>query len=156
TELYFAGAEVLAIAADTEEHARDAIRAVKIEYEKLGFAVKEADTLKNRPKTASPVGKERDRSNVRPPITGQTDDFDPSKAEATAEGPYGLPNISHQCLESHGLVAHWTDDGGLTVYASTQAVTGTAMAMSGYFRGQGVDLPATKVKCITHYMGGGF
>src|SRR4051812_25589633 len=39
-ELFFAGAEVLAIAADTEEHALDAVRAVKIEYDKLPFLVK--------------------------------------------------------------------------------------------------------------------
>src|SRR5262245_57105353 len=30
-ELYFAGDEILAVAADTEEHARDAMRAIKIE-----------------------------------------------------------------------------------------------------------------------------
>src|SRR5262249_52930227 len=57
----------------------------------------------------------------------------------------------HQCLESHGLVAEWGEDGGLTVWASTQAVTGTAAALAGHF-----GIPATKVKCITHYMGGGF
>src|SRR6478735_3810438 len=38
-ELYFAGDEVLALAADTEEHARDAVRAVKVDYEVLPFLV---------------------------------------------------------------------------------------------------------------------
>src|SRR5262245_1941587 len=32
-ELWFAGDEILAIAADTEEHAQDALRAVKIEFD---------------------------------------------------------------------------------------------------------------------------
>src|SRR5438874_8843838 len=32
-ELFYAGAEVLAIACDTEEHCHDALRAVKVEYE---------------------------------------------------------------------------------------------------------------------------
>src|SRR6516164_4242153 len=31
-ELYYAGDEVLALAADTEEHALDAVRAVRVEY----------------------------------------------------------------------------------------------------------------------------
>src|SRR4051794_31478458 len=44
-ELYFAGQEVLAIAADTEEHAHDAARAVKIEYDELPGIVKEEDAL---------------------------------------------------------------------------------------------------------------
>src|SRR5947209_5165837 len=45
-ELYYAGDEVLALAADTEEHARDAIRAVKVEYEILEYLVREEDALK--------------------------------------------------------------------------------------------------------------
>src|SRR5262245_35359464 len=66
TELYFAGQEVLAIAADTEEHARDAVRLVKIEYEELSHRVKEAETLKAKGDTVPPMGKGRERNNVRP------------------------------------------------------------------------------------------
>src|SRR5262245_16911484 len=44
-ELYYAGDEVLGLAADTEEHARDALRAVKVEYEVLEFLVLEEDAL---------------------------------------------------------------------------------------------------------------
>ncbi|HZY87410.1 MAG TPA: molybdopterin cofactor-binding domain-containing protein, partial [Gemmataceae bacterium] len=78
------------------------------------------------------------------------------KAEAVSEGSYGMPVICHQCLEPHGLVAEWGADGGLTVWASTQAVAGTAQGLSRYFRSQRVDLPENKVRCITHYMGGGY
>src|SRR5262245_24709341 len=76
TELYFAGQEILAIAADTEEHARDAVRAVKIQYEELGFTVKEAEGLKAKGETASPMGKEKDRRNVRPAPGGESENFD--------------------------------------------------------------------------------
>src|SRR4051812_607806 len=41
TELYFAGAEVIAIAADTEEHAADILHAIRVDYEVLPFQVKE-------------------------------------------------------------------------------------------------------------------
>src|SRR5262249_24020860 len=64
--------------------------------------------------------------------------------------------ISHQCLESHGLVAAWDKDGGLTVYSSTQAVVGTTGVLSNYFSSRKIDLPVNKVRCITQYMGGGF
>jgi xanthine dehydrogenase YagR molybdenum-binding subunit len=156
-ELYFAGDEILGVAADTEEHALDALRAVQIEYDRLEFLVTEADALKNKSTaTAPPAGK--DRRNLQRPIQGQSGNFAAGQknAEVTVEGTYGVPAISHQCLESHGLVAEWGADGSLTVWASTQAVTGTAGALAGYFRGKGLDLPNTKVKCITHYMGGGF
>jgi xanthine dehydrogenase YagR molybdenum-binding subunit len=156
-ELYYAGDEILAIACDTEEHAKDAARAVKIDYDELPFLVKEEDALKEDKATVAPL--QNKRENVRQGQGGgATNDVDAGfkKADETVEGTYGMPVICHQCLESHGLVAEWDKDGGLTVWASTQAVVGTADELSRYFVGKGVDLPANKVKCITHFMGGGF
>jgi xanthine dehydrogenase YagR molybdenum-binding subunit len=157
-ELYYAGDEILGLAADTEEQALDAVRAIKIDYEVMPSLVREEDALKEDLKTAPPVGPQKERQNLRPPIEGKTNGVDDGfkNADATVEGDYGVATICHQCLESHGLVAEWDKDGGLTVWASTQAVTGTAQALGGYFRAKKVDLPDTKVKCITHYMGGGF
>jgi len=148
-ELFYAGDEVLAIACDTEEHAHDAVRAVKIKYEELPHQVHEEAALKKDLGT-TPGGEER--KNVR-----QVSDSSSGKgakgfddADVVSEGEYGVPVISHQCLEPHGLVAEWSDD-SLTVWASTQAVTGTAQQLAIRLR-----VPATKVKCITHYIGGGF
>jgi xanthine dehydrogenase YagR molybdenum-binding subunit len=152
-ELFYAGDEILALAADTEEHAHDAVRAVKIEYDVLPFVVLEEDGLKNPDvATAPPVG--GDRKNIRP--GGEFDKGDVEAAfkaaDAVVEGDYGVPTICHQCLESHGLVAAWNEAGDeLTVWASTQAVFGTAGELARHFA-----IPANKVRCITHYMGGGF
>jgi xanthine dehydrogenase YagR molybdenum-binding subunit len=153
-ELFFAGDEVLAIAADTEEHVHDAIRAIRVEYVEKPSLVIEEDALKDDRKTAPPRG----QNNVRPAIERQSDDFELGMAmsDVISEGTYGVSNICHQCLESHGLVAEWDADGGLTVWASTQAVVGTAQALAAHFSAQKIDLPANKVKCITQYMGGGF
>ncbi|HEV3080831.1 MAG TPA: hypothetical protein VGY66_13665, partial [Gemmataceae bacterium] len=63
TELYFAGDEILAVAADTEEHAADAVRMLKIDYELLDHLVNEDDALKDDKKTVPPIAK--DRKNVR-------------------------------------------------------------------------------------------
>src|SRR5262245_11856043 len=46
-EMLYAGDEVLGLAADTEEHALDALRAVKVKYQELDFFVLEEDALKN-------------------------------------------------------------------------------------------------------------
>ncbi len=158
-ELFYAGDEVLALAADTEEQAHDALRAVKVEYAVLDFLVLEQDALKEDKKTVSPAGPKKERENIRPGGKGKTEGFEKAmKTEGAVihEGEYHASNICHQCLESHGLVAEWDQDGGLTVWASTQAVAGTATALAGYFSNQGIDLPASKVKCITHHMGGGY
>src|SRR5438128_2269042 len=147
-ELYYAGDEILGIAADTEEHADDAIRAVKIEYEILPHLVKENDALQAKGKNTL-----SGRGNIiaSKEATGGNDETAFKEADAVVEGTYGAPTISHQCLESHGLVAEWDGDGNLTVWCSTQATTGVARELAQYFK-----IPGTKVKCITHYMGGGF
>lgn len=149
-EVYFAGDEILAIAADTEEHAEDCIRAVRIEYAVLTHHVKEEDSLRSTTNTAGGAG----TNNVVAVAEFVTDNF------ATAfdglaqvhEGRYGIAVISHQCLESHGVVAEWDEkQENLTVWSSTQAVPKTAEDLRQHFK-----LKPGQVKCITNYMGGGF
>src|ERR1022692_3176246 len=55
-DVFFAGDEILAIAADTEEHADDCMRAVRIEYAVLPHYVKEADSLRSTTNTAGGAG----------------------------------------------------------------------------------------------------
>jgi xanthine dehydrogenase YagR molybdenum-binding subunit len=153
-ELFYAGDEVLAIAADTEEHCKDALRACKVDYQELPHQVKEEDALRDDKKTTPPFGPRREVENRRPAIEREAGNIAQALQDADVkhEGSYGVPTICHQCLESHGLVAEWDKDGeGLTVWASTQAVTGTAVQLAQRFR-----IPVGKVKCITRYMGGGF
>lgn len=149
-ELFYAGDEVAAVAADTEEHARDALRAIKVEYDEMEHVVHEADVLKNPKKKTTPG---RQPGNLQPGAAATKGNVEEAfaKADAVAEGTYGVPVISHQCLESHGLVAEWNGEGGLTVWASTQATVATAQQLAGRFK-----VPFPKVKCVTHYMGGGF
>src|SRR6266542_3091335 len=53
-ELFYAGDEILAVAADTEEHAKDALRAVKITFDPLDHLMQEADVIKNPEKKTTP------------------------------------------------------------------------------------------------------
>lgn len=153
-ELTWAGQEILGIAADTEEHCADCLRAVKISYEVLPHAVKEADALK-LPDGQGTVGGMGNPANA---VTGgdySSEDFE-KKAyvgnPVIVERELGVHIISHQCLESHGLVAEWDKDlQNLTVWASTQAVPNTADQLAKRF-----NIPITRVRCITYYMGGGF
>ncbi len=153
-ELFHVGEEVVALAADTEEHMLDALRLIKAEYEVLPFQVKEKDVLQKDLATVPESGPKKDRNNILPPQ--QRTEGDAGKAFTSAdvvfEGHYGTPHISHQCLESHGLVAVWDKDlSGLTVYASIQATINMVADLTRHFK-----LPAGSVKCITHHMGGGY
>src|SRR5437762_1372446 len=106
TELYYAGDEVLAVACDTEEHAADALRAIKVEYDVLPALVTEEDALKKDLRTVSPVGPKKDMSNVRVAREEKSEDLDAAfqKAAVVHEGNYGASTINHQCLEPHGLI----------------------------------------------------
>src|SRR5262245_8722833 len=149
-ELFYAGDEIAAVAADTEEHARDALKAIKVEYDVLEHVIGEEEVLKNPDKKTTP-GPLAGNLQGGKAFTKGDPDAAFNTADATAEGTYGVPVISHQCLETHGLIAEWDADGGLTVWASTQATVSTAQQLAGRF-----GIPQTKVKCVTHYMGGGF
>lgn len=139
TEIKWANDEIVAVAADSEEIAEDAVRAIQIEYEVLPHFVNE----ENR--------------EAAPEVTpGQEESTgDPTEAMSGAahksKGHYGLPSISHCCLESHGQVCEWEDDQHLTVWASTQAVSG----LPGQYA-DALGIPASNVRVITSYMGGGF
>lgn len=154
TECTFAGDEILAVCADTEEHVEDCLRAIRVEYDVLPHAVKEEDSrrLADGQGTVGGMGNPANTLAGGDFATANFDKIAYQGTAATHEGTYGVPVISHQCLESHGLVAEWNQDlTELTVWASTQAVPNTAAQLAQHFK-----MPATRVKCITHYMGGGF
>ena len=138
-EVLWAGQEILAVAAETEEQARDAARAVKITYEKLPHLVSDVE-----PAQAGDRAEEEAEQVTGDPEAG----FE--EADATIEGRYGSPVITHCCLESHGQVAEWEGE-NLTVWASTQNVSG----LVGQYA-EGLQIPAGNVRTITPVMGGGF
>ncbi len=148
-ELLFAGAEIVAVAADTEEHAADVLHAIRIDYEVLPHLVKEEDALQAKQPT---VGADPNVSPFSDFITAKFDAVAYQGQPTIVEARYSIPVICHQCLESHGMVCEWDKDlANLTVWASTQAVPLVGVGFGQYFK-----IPATRIKVITHYMGGGF
>jgi xanthine dehydrogenase YagR molybdenum-binding subunit len=147
TELRFQGDLIAAAAAETEEQARDAVRAIKVEYEVLPHAVTEAQSMAEGAPVINRGGNIRKgRSNVKGDPTAAM-----ANADAVIEGTYSLPVITHVCLETHGLTARWDGPDKLTAWASTQAVQGTADGLAG-----NLQIPVTNVTVLTDFMGGGF
>jgi xanthine dehydrogenase YagR molybdenum-binding subunit len=141
TEMHWAGREVLLVAAPSEEVARDAARRVRIEYEVLPHFVHEEDLSK-----AGEHGKPTAEQKTGDPAAAFSD-----PDSVIHEGTYGCAVITHCCLESHGQVVEWNPDGTLTVWASTQNVSG----IPGEYA-QALDIPVTNVRVLTPHMGGGF
>jgi xanthine dehydrogenase YagR molybdenum-binding subunit len=143
----FQGDEIAAVAADTEEHAIDAARAVKVEYEPLPAVISVESALAGRaPEGVFPNG------NVRAAATAEAGDLAAGfKAAAhTLEQTYATHVITHTCMEAHGSVCEWDGD-KLTAWVSTQGVTSARDNFS-----RGLEIPQANVRVICDYMGGGF
>jgi xanthine dehydrogenase YagR molybdenum-binding subunit len=144
SEILWAGTPVVAVAAETEEQARDAARSVKVEYQKLPHLVSDPS-----PGSLDPA-KAADHLRQLAEQTDGNPDQGFREAEVTFAGQYGCPVVTHCCLEAHGQVAEWEGD-NLTVWASTQNLSG----VGGEFA-SGLKVPAGNVRVLTPVMGGGF
>jgi xanthine dehydrogenase YagR molybdenum-binding subunit len=146
-ELRYQGDEIAAVAAETEEQARDAARAIKVEYAVLPHVANEAQSMAPGAPQIVRTG------NIRKgrAITKGNPDDAMAKADVSVEATYALPVITHVCLEPHGLTAKWEGDDKLVAWASTQAVQATANDLAQTF-----NIPTTNVTVLTDYMGGGF
>ncbi len=145
-EVMYQGDVVAAVAADSEDHARDAARLVKITYETLPFSVREASSKDPATPKIFATG------NTRP---GQaTDVGDVAAAFKSAahvyEATYDTQVITHVCLETHGAVCEWTGD-KLTAWVTTQGVHGVRQQLAAALK-----IPEANVRVICEYMGGGF
>jgi xanthine dehydrogenase YagR molybdenum-binding subunit len=74
-----------------------------------------------------------------------------SEAEVVSEGLYGIPVITHCCLESHGSISEWTDQDHLFTHISTQNVSGIPGQMA-----EPLKMPATNIRVHQDNIGGGF
>ncbi|HMC75377.1 MAG TPA: molybdopterin cofactor-binding domain-containing protein, partial [Terriglobales bacterium] len=74
-----------------------------------------------------------------------------SQAATVSEGLYGIPVITHCCLESHGSTSEWTADDKLFVHISTQNVSGIPAQMA-----EPLKIPASNIRVHQDRVGGGF
>lgn len=139
-ELNWVGASVVALAAVDEPTAEDAVRAIKVEYEVLPHLVIDTD-----PKMAGDFAKPANANTAGDPDKGF------SEAEVIVEGKYGLPVITHCCLEPHGSVMEWEGDQNVLAHLSTQAVTPSVAAIA-----RPLEIAATNVRVQQDHIGGGF
>jgi len=139
TEIQWAGSEVVYVAANTEEIANDAVRLIKVDYEVMPHCVNEEDLAKSGPR-AKPAGEQ---------TTGDTEQAF-KEADVTSEGHYGIPVLTHCCLEPHGQTIAVKGD-KVEYFPSTQNVYGIASDI-----GRALNIPTTNIHVHMEYMGGGF
>jgi xanthine dehydrogenase YagR molybdenum-binding subunit len=106
----------------------------------LPHLVREEDLAKagNR---AKPAGEQ---------VTGDPDKAFQEADAVVVEGTYGIPVITHCCLEPHGNIVQFDGD-RVNLWPSTQNVSGI-----GGDLGKSLEVPAANVHVQMQYIGGGF
>ena len=130
----FHGDEVAAVAADTDEAAEDALRAIEVRFEALPFSA----TLDDGQRGDAVV---EARGDVE---RGMAD------GDVVIDATYTTQTAVHNALEPHGCTAAWEGD-TLTLYESTQGIYAVRRTVA-----EKLGLPERNVRVITQHMGGGF
>ena len=164
--LRYVGQPVLAVAAKSAAIADAVLEQIKVDYKPLRF-VTDLDGARqpqaplvfeaafapggDRSGYPAPAGLPLN-GNVRGPVVSHRGDLDQGFAQAdiVLEAEYSTKVQTHCCLETHGIVADWRND-GLTVYISTQFTAGVRHELAEAF-----NLPMSCVRVIVDGMGGGF
>ena len=136
TLIQWAGTEIVALAAITQEIARDALRKIKVEYEVLPHVVHEEDLSK--------VG-----ARAKPAAEQVVGDPEQAfkEADAVSEGFYGLPVITHVTAETHGQVTEWKGQ-DIDYWPTTQSVTSIGIEMAKL-----LGIPVANVHVHQEHMG---
>jgi xanthine dehydrogenase YagR molybdenum-binding subunit len=142
-EIYYAGQPVALVVAETLDQAADAGRMITIGYEAALPAVFSPETAEDAvdpPQFLWPV-----ESSVGDSARGI------SSAAVRIEQTYTTRDRHHNPMEPHVTTAAWDRDGGLTLYDSTQFISGTRELVSAV-----LGMPPEKVRVVSRFVGGGF
>ena len=144
---------IAVVAAETMEAALDGVRAIAIDTTKLPPVV---TTAAAKADDAPLVNYSR---NATGNVTSASESGDSAKVEeimkgaaAVVEVDIEIPVQHHVCLETHGHVVDPVErDGVVTVYSSTQMVSGMPGAIQ-----RPLGREASAIRVLTPHMGGGF
>jgi xanthine dehydrogenase YagR molybdenum-binding subunit len=149
--LLYHGDEILAVAADSEDLAEDALRAVKVEYDRKPVAT----SIRAAIDKDAPMVFEGEKNAKEAKVAAGSDQGKAaaaiSRADKIIEATYETQVQTHSSLETHGAMATFEKDGSLTVHVSTQntfACKGEAVKIS--------KLSDDKVRILAEMVGGGF
>jgi xanthine dehydrogenase YagR molybdenum-binding subunit len=142
----YEGAQVAAVAAVDEKTAEEALGLISVEYKPLPYVVTpEKAMAEGAPQVLDSANVEKINEYTRGNI-----DQGFAEADLTLERTYKTAVEIHHPTETHGSVAKWDED-DLTVWDSTQAIFNVRDGLA-----RALGIPATKVRVIKMYMGGGF
>ncbi|WP_431276812.1 xanthine dehydrogenase family protein molybdopterin-binding subunit [Variovorax ureilyticus] len=144
----FAGEEVAAVAATTEEIARDALDLIRVEYEELPAILTPEEAMDEEAPGVHPG-----RNNISHEIRFERGDVDAGFASAhiVHEATYDTHAQYPGYLEPMGTVATIDPEGRLVVWTSTQSITQARLRLAA-----ALERPISSIRVLQATTGGGF
>ncbi|TDB97869.1 xanthine dehydrogenase family protein molybdopterin-binding subunit [Actinomadura sp. 7K534] len=141
----YRGQFVAAVVAETLETAREAARRLRIEYAAEAPDVRLRD---DHPGLYRP-------EEINTGVPADTEMGDPeaalSDSDVQVDVTYTTPAEHNNPMEPHTTVAHWNEDGSLTLYESTQGASTHQRTIARIF-----GLDQDQVRVVSPHVGGGF
>jgi len=143
----FIGDEIVAVAAENEDIAEEALDLIEVEYAELPgvfdpFEAMKADAVKIHEEGNVAIHIDRSYGDVEKAFK-ESDYIFEDRFETQAQ--------VHCCLEPHGCIVHLDRSGSVTVWVTTQIPHPYRKMLADVLR-----MPLSKVRVIKVYMGGGF
>jgi CO/xanthine dehydrogenase Mo-binding subunit len=169
--VFFSGQPVVAVVAETEAQAADAIELVEVEYEELPPALDPLEAMA----ADAPVVLDHGAAGLedagahgatgggqeeaeRPPNVTAAVDFTEGDVEAALAGSaavvrrrYVLPAVHQGFIETHVTIARPEPDGELTIWTPTQGMFLTRKSVAAQ-----LGIPVNRVRVVPMAVGGGF
>src|SRR5919198_716466 len=144
------GDAVVAVAAVDEETAERACALIEVGYEPLPSLMSIEESLAHPEVRIHEYG---DGPNVHKNVALQFGDVEAAFARAhlVREDVFFYEGNTHLPMEQHAAVAHWTADGKLTLWSSTQTPHYVHRLLAKI-----LDVPAAHIRVIAAPVGGGF
>ncbi len=162
----YIGDPVAAVAADTIEIAEEALELIEVQYEEMPavFDVEEAwgtkppvivhpDLSKYEVAVFPTPHLDPDRLNVCNHVKLRHGDIEKGfqEADLVMENRFTTARIQHCTFEPHICIAQIERDGGVTVWTGRQNIH-----LAKQYLCMAFGLPLSKVRVVSHYIGGGF
>lgn len=165
----FVGEPVVAIAANNEEVAEEALSIVKVDYEELPAIFDPEESMKSKPRVI--IHPELFTYTVSPLLKFMKHKFNPDmpncfihhkirqgnleqgfqEADVIVENRFSTARIQHAAMEPHSAIAKFESNGALTLWSTEQAVWRHKYELCRVF-----NLSTSKLRLIGLYIGGGF
>ena len=161
-KVHHVGEPVVAVAADTEEIAEQAVKLIKVEYEELPAVFDQRDAMKEGAPLVheclheyehAPFIFPKPHTNIANHFKLRKGDVERGfkEADVIVENEFYQPQVQNVQMETHASIGQWLPNGQINIWTSAQSPFAVRHLLSA-----GLGIPIHKINVVVPYLGGGF